>query len=92
VVAGAQPAPPRLQRRSCGSFAAILGIAANHIRSRTHQAAATNELIADGRKPNCGREQMAFADRTPSPQAAATVVERLAVKLQAAVRGRLTVS
>ena len=65
VVASAQPASPRLQRRSRGSFGVILEIDANHNWHRSNRTAVTTERIADGRQPNCDREQMAFADRTP---------------------------
>jgi hypothetical protein len=55
-------------------------------------ATATTQKIADGRQQKCDRELIAVAARTPMPQAAAPFVQRFAVKLRAAVRGRSTAS
>jgi len=54
--------------------------------------ATTTEKIADGRQQKRDREPIAVAVRTPMPQAAAPFVQRLAVKLRAAVRGRPSVN
>jgi hypothetical protein len=56
------------------------------------EATATTQKIADGRQQKCDRELIVFAARTPMPQAAAPFVQRFAVKLRAAVRGRSSAS